>query len=81
MTTGRSGPSWLWLLALFTAAGFVEAGFYGQVSAFMPLYLPHLGTVITQTSVLAVFPVAAVATLAGIGALIVAARLSPGKSA
>ncbi len=35
--------SWLWLLALFTAAGFVETIFFGQLNAFIPLYLPKLG--------------------------------------
>lgn len=35
--------SWVWLLALFTVASFVEAMFYGQLSAFTPLYLPRLG--------------------------------------
>jgi len=45
MVSERSGSSsyWIWLLALFTMAGFIEAGFYGQVSAFTPLYLPQLG--------------------------------------
>ena len=38
-TTAR----WVRLLALFTLAGFVETVFYGQLSAFTPLYLPHLG--------------------------------------
>jgi len=36
-------PSWVLILALFTLAGFIEAMFYGQVSAFTPLYLPELG--------------------------------------
>ncbi len=35
--------NWVWLLTLFTAAGFIETMFYGQVNAFMPLYLPRLG--------------------------------------
>ncbi len=35
--------SWQWLLALFTFASFVETIFWGQMSAFTPLYLPHLG--------------------------------------
>lgn len=39
----RSAPSWLWLLTLFTAAGFAETMFYGQMAAFTPLYLPRLG--------------------------------------
>ncbi|HEX9118874.1 MAG TPA: MFS transporter [Anaerolineae bacterium] len=39
----RFFASWRWLLALFTAAGFVETSFYGQMFSFMPLYLPQLG--------------------------------------
>jgi MFS family permease len=35
--------SWVWLLTLFTIAGFIETVFFGQLNAFMPLYLPHLG--------------------------------------
>jgi DHA1 family multidrug resistance protein-like MFS transporter len=31
------------MLALFTFAGFIETVFYGQLSAFTPLYLPHIG--------------------------------------
>ena len=41
--TSPSSRSWVWLLALFTAAGFVEAIFFGQLNAFIPLYLPRLG--------------------------------------
>ncbi len=37
------GRSWVSLLILFTAAGFVETIFFGQLNAFIPLYLPHLG--------------------------------------
>jgi MFS family permease len=33
----------LWLLGLFTAASFIETVFWGQMSAFTPLYLPQLG--------------------------------------
>ena len=44
MTQRPHAPSsWLWLLALFTIAGFIETIFYGQISAFTPLYLPNLG--------------------------------------
>ncbi|MGA9191472.1 MAG: MFS transporter [Anaerolineales bacterium] len=35
--------SWIWLLALFTLASFVEGAFYSQINAFTPLYLPKLG--------------------------------------
>jgi len=34
---------WIGLLALFTAASLIEASFWGQMSAFTPLYLPRLG--------------------------------------
>jgi MFS family permease len=39
----RPASSWLRLLALFTAAGFAETVFYGQMAAFTPLYLPRFG--------------------------------------
>ncbi len=39
----RSSASWVRLLALFSAAGFIESFFFGQLSAFVPLYLPRLG--------------------------------------
>lgn len=39
----RRRDSWQWLLALFTLASFLEVMFFGQLSAFMPLYLPRLG--------------------------------------
>jgi MFS transporter, DHA1 family, multidrug resistance protein len=42
LTLERPG-SWLWLLGLFTIAGFFETMFYGQIMAFTPLYLPRLG--------------------------------------
>jgi DHA1 family multidrug resistance protein-like MFS transporter len=41
--TSRPPVSWIRLLALFTAAGFVETVFFGQLNAFTPLYLPRLG--------------------------------------
>lgn len=39
----RLRDSWIWLLGLFTVAGFLETVFWGQMSAFTPLYLPKLG--------------------------------------
>lgn len=39
----KAPTSWIWILALFTAAGFVEAAFYSQINAFTPLYLPKIG--------------------------------------
>jgi MFS family permease len=41
--TTRPPSSWLWLLTLFTVAGFAETMFYGHMMAFTPLYLPQLG--------------------------------------
>jgi DHA1 family multidrug resistance protein-like MFS transporter len=35
--------SWLWLLMLYTFGSFIETVFYGQLTAFTPLYLPQLG--------------------------------------
>src|SRR2546421_6741866 len=45
MTMRRPIPptSWIWLLSLFTLASFIETVFWGQMSAFTPLYLPRLG--------------------------------------
>jgi DHA2 family multidrug resistance protein-like MFS transporter len=34
---------WIWLLTLFSLAGFIETVFFGQLNAFTPLYLPRLG--------------------------------------
>ncbi len=42
-TAAVAAPRWLPLLTLFTVASFVEAMFWGQITAFTPLYLPHLG--------------------------------------
>ena len=41
--SSRLTSSWQWLLGLFTIASFIEAAFWGQMSAFTPLYLPKLG--------------------------------------
>lgn len=51
MQTSRNplSSSWIWLLALFSLASFMEASFYGQMGAFTPLYLPGLG--ISQSEV------------------------------
>ncbi|MDQ5825678.1 MAG: MFS transporter [Chloroflexota bacterium] len=42
---GRKAPiqNWRGLLALFTIASIVEAGFWNQMNVFTPLYLPQLG--------------------------------------
>jgi MFS transporter, DHA1 family, multidrug resistance protein len=39
----HASTSWRRLLALFTVASFIETMFWGQMGAFTPLYLPHLG--------------------------------------
>src|SRR5439155_487369 len=39
----RPISGWVRMTILFTIAGFFEVAAYGQVSAFTPLYLPHLG--------------------------------------
>jgi hypothetical protein len=39
----RKPVSWVWLLALFTIAGFIETLLFGQLNAIIPLYLPRLG--------------------------------------
>jgi MFS transporter, DHA1 family, multidrug resistance protein len=35
--------SWTWLLALYTVATFIESVFWGQMSAFTPIFLRQLG--------------------------------------
>lgn len=42
---------WGWLLILFTLAGVIETVFWGQMQAFMPLYLPRLGLTAEQVPV------------------------------
>ena len=39
----QTNSSWIKLLVLFTFASLIETIFYGQFSAFTPLYLPKLG--------------------------------------
>ncbi len=39
----RPISGWVPLVGLFSLAGFVETVFWGQMSAFTPLYLPRLG--------------------------------------
>jgi DHA1 family multidrug resistance protein-like MFS transporter len=41
--TRANQGSWVWLLVLFTAGAFFETVFYGQLTAFTPLYLPYIG--------------------------------------
>jgi DHA1 family multidrug resistance protein-like MFS transporter len=42
-TAARTEASWVSLLTIFTFGSLVETIFYGQLSAFTPLYLPKLG--------------------------------------
>src|SRR5437868_15532056 len=49
-TLRRLSTSWEWLLALFTLASFIEAMFWGQMSAFTPLHLPQLGVAAGQVA-------------------------------
>ena len=43
MQSRPGASSWTWLLALFSAASFIETVFFGQMSAFTALHLPKLG--------------------------------------
>src|SRR6185295_4307335 len=43
VTSLRAGSSWRYLLTLYTVACLIEAMFWGQMSAFTPLYLLRLG--------------------------------------
>ncbi len=65
----------------------VSAGIRGRVMsfAFLPINVgsflgPAIGSVITKGSVFTVFPVAALITTAGLGALVVASRKTPARS-
>jgi len=49
-TLRRLATRWEWLLALFTLASFIETMFWGQISAFTPLYLPRLGVAAAQVA-------------------------------
>jgi len=49
-TLRRLATRWEWLLALFTLASFIETMFWGQMSAFTPLYLPRLGVAAAQVA-------------------------------
>src|SRR4051812_35340454 len=48
MSRQLRSSSWVWLLSLFTVAGFIEVSFWGQMTAFTPLYLKHLGVADTD---------------------------------
>ncbi len=48
--TLKSSPrdSWTWLLGLYTVASFLETVFWGQMSAFTPIFLSELGMAQSQ---------------------------------
>jgi len=48
--TARLRSSWVWLLVIFSFGSFIETIFYGQLTAFTPLYLPHLGVPADQVT-------------------------------
>jgi DHA1 family multidrug resistance protein-like MFS transporter len=58
--------SWVWLLVLFTLAGFVEAAFWSQMVAFTPLFLRELGVRTTAEVESLTGLIAAVSTLIGL---------------
>ena len=64
--TGLRSDSWVWLLALFTVAGFVEAAFWSQMVAFTPLFLRELGVTTAAEIQCLTGVIAAVSTLIGL---------------
>ena len=69
----RITSSWLWLLTLYSVASFIETIFWGQMSAFTPLYLPRLG--IAEANVAAwTGLIVSISGAIGVGALVIAAR-------
>lgn len=64
--TRLRSSSWVWLLALFTVAGFVEAAFWSQMVAFTPLFLRELGVETTGEIESLTGLIAAVSTLIGL---------------
>jgi DHA1 family multidrug resistance protein-like MFS transporter len=64
--TSLRSSSWVWLLALFTVAGFVEAAFWSQMVAFTPLFLRELGVETAAEIESLTGVIAAVSTLIGL---------------
>lgn len=64
--TSLRSSSWVWLLALFTVAGFVEAAFWSQMVAFTPLFLRELGVTTAAEIESLTGVIAAVSTLIGL---------------
>jgi DHA1 family multidrug resistance protein-like MFS transporter len=58
--------SWIWLLVLYTFGSLIETTFYGQLSAFTPLYLPQLGIAPAEVP----FWIGLITSLAGIPGLL-----------
>jgi DHA1 family multidrug resistance protein-like MFS transporter len=44
----KTDKRWIGLLVLFSLAGVIETIYYGQISAFTPLYLPTLGIPVSE---------------------------------
>ena len=63
---GLRSSSWVWLLTLFTIAGFVEAAFWSQMVAFTPLFLRELGVTAAAEIESLTGVIAAVSTLIGL---------------
>jgi DHA1 family multidrug resistance protein-like MFS transporter len=64
--TSLRSSSWVWLLALFTVANFVEAAFWSQMVAFTPLFLRELGVKTAGEIESLTGLIAAVSTLIGL---------------
>ena len=64
--TSLRSSSWVWLLVLFTVAGFVEAAFWSQMVAFTPLFLRELGVETADEIESLTGLIAAVSTLIGL---------------
>ena len=64
--TSLRSSSWVWLLTLFTVAGFVEAAFWSQMVAFTPLFLRELGVRTAAEIESLTGVIAAVSTLIGL---------------
>jgi MFS transporter, DHA1 family, multidrug resistance protein len=58
--------SWVWLLALFTLGGFVEAAFWSQMVAFTPLFLRELGVTTSGEVEALTGVIAAISTVIGL---------------
>ena len=63
---GLRSSSWVWLLALFTIAGFIEAAFWSQLTSFTPLYLRQLGITGTEELKAWTGAIASISTFVGL---------------